>query len=32
MTEGKNRLNKFNMPRDINFGGGWIKAVLGTLS
>ena len=32
MTERKYRLNKSNMPRDIYFGDGWIKAVVGTLS
>ena len=32
MTEGKDKLNKFNMPRNIYFRRGWIKAVVGTLS
>ena len=32
MSKWKYSLNKLNMPRDIYFGSGWIKAVVGTMS
>jgi hypothetical protein len=32
MTKRKDIFNKFNMPGNVYFGSGWVKAVIGTLT